>query len=217
MQRASARRNQISIESKIARQMSRLGSSDYEERINAIEKLGDLFEDKGAPQELLAMLSDKDELVRVTAAEVLGNLGDIKARPALWKHANDSSPLVRSYIARAIGQVGTMADTPNLRNWLRKERSQYAKIGIYESLYRLGNPEYLLHLLNLLHSKDYRIRCAVAHVLSDLVDCKYVAEFVRSVLKAAVGNEKTIAAQSSYASAIKDLDRFIKKNLTLSQ
>ena len=195
----------------------KLGHRDYEVRMRAVERLGVLLTENSAPRELIGMLEDNDDLVRVAAAETLGRIGDREALPDLWKAINDSSSLVRSYVAQAIGMLGDAADAEKLVKRLKHERDTHSKMGIYEALYRLGDDRYLLKLIALLKSRDYRIRCAVANALPTLLDDRSLAQFILSILRGVMSKEPTIAAKSSMSSAIMCIDRYIKTRASESK
>jgi HEAT repeat protein len=150
------------------------------------------------------MLEDPDVLVRVEAAESLATIGDPKALPALWRAIDDRSPLVRSYVAGAIGSFGRAGDIPKLEQLLKKERSDTVKVGIYQALYELGRKDMLLSLISLLmESNDYRVRIATANILAEVVLDKSNVAMVLDALRRALKREETVAGRSSIRSSLR--------------
>ena len=196
----------------VAPLISKLEDSDSEVRMIAARGLGDLLTGKNSPPELIGKLHDRDELVRIETAESLGVIGDKKALPELWKALADSSSLVRSYVAGAIGELGSRKDIARLEDRLRQENSDTSRVGYYQALYKLGKRNALDQLLRLLsHSKDYRVRCAVANILCDVVDDKISALTIYTALSEALKRESTTAARSSIRSSMRDIKQgFLK-------
>ena len=196
----------------IAPLISKLEDSDSEVRMIAASGLGDLLQGKSSPPELVRKLQDPDELVRIETAESLGAIGDTNALPDLWKALEDSSSLVRSYVAGAIGELGTRKDIARLEDRLREEKSDTARVGYYQALYKLGKDEALDQLMRMLsQSNDYRVRCAVAKILCDIVDDKNSALNIYTALQKALRLEPTTAAKSSIRSSIQSIkQRFLK-------
>lgn len=117
----------------------------------------------------VSALDDRDELVRVCAAEAIGNRGRSaagRASTALRRALTDPSPLVRSYAASALGHVGAKSDLTRLRRYLEHESSDGGRLGIAEGMWALGDEHAFEDVLNLLNSQDYRVRSAAAKTLA---------------------------------------------------
>ena len=67
-----------------------------------------IFRSKLLPNRLF----DNDVLVQIAAAEALAEFGNISASKDLYKALDDESPLVRSFIAEAIGSIGSKSARP---------------------------------------------------------------------------------------------------------
>jgi len=136
-------------------------------RCAAIESVGNLLEGKkSCPLNLFKRLHDREILVRVATASTLPQIKDRRALPRLWRALRDPSPLVRSYVAAAIGQLGRTPDLVRLKKFLKKEHSSAAKIGFFDALYNLGERSFAVEgLTRLLGSRDYRVRCAISNTL----------------------------------------------------
>ncbi len=168
-----------------------------------VEGLGELLRDKGSSRLLIKGLNDRNELVRVTVAEALETIGDRQALPALRKALRDRSPLVRSYVATAIGSLGDMRDVPRLRRAAQSDKSEMARVGIYHGLYLLEQHEVISSLLQLLQSRWYRVRCATANTLSEMLDDVSEREIIVRGLRRALKEESTVAARSSIRSTLR--------------
>lgn len=194
-----------------------LRDRDSEVRSAATDSLGTLLSGGQSPRQLIKMLEGRNELVRVAAAESLGAIGDRKALPALWRAINDRSPLVRSYIAGAIGSFGRAGDIPKLEQLLKKERSDTVKVGIYQALYESGRKNVLLPLISLLmDSNDYRVRIATSKILADVVLDKSNAPTILDALRSALKREETIAGRSSIRSSLRIVRQSMTSNAKLS-
>jgi HEAT repeat protein len=184
--------------------VSELSAKSPDKRTEAAAQIGSILARAGdSPQALIRALQDRSELVRVQAAESLGLIGDRTALRALWMALRDRSGLVRSYVASAIGDLGKKKDAGRLRRALARERSSRAKVGYYAALHKLGEREAIPRLIELLRSADYRVRCAAANNLGRLVSRGREAETVSRALRAAMREEPTVAARSSFRSSLR--------------
>jgi HEAT repeat protein len=183
-----------------------LADRHREVRYEAAQALGRVLRGSGkAPAALLRAIADRDELVRVAASEAAGDIGDKRAARQLRRRLNDPSSLVRSWAASALGWLSVRGARGALMTASRRERSATARVGIYEALFRLGEPSSLQQLLALLRSKQYRVRCAVANTVADLpLDPGSKGE-VRRALREALAAEQTVAATSSLKFALRRL------------
>ena len=162
-------------------------------------------------QKLVKGLRDADELVRIEVCEALANIGDPQAIPALRKALRDTSPLVRSYAAAAIGVLGSKNDIPTLETQLRNEFSDAAKVGLYHGLFKLGKLDMLVGLSGLLQSSDYRVRCAVANTLCEVVADQDSARIILPELRKALSLESTVAAQEAIENSLTVLRQVASK------
>lgn len=185
--------------------VARLNDSDSEVRMSAIESIGKLADGKLYAKEITNYLEDKNELVRVAAAEFLGEFGGITVLDKLEMALNDKSALVRSYVTEAIGSIGQPKSVKVLEKHLSIEDDETAKVGFYVGLYKLDKKDSLEKLLKLLESENYRIRCAVANSLSSLALSSTETSRVKKILKNALNKEETVAARSSITSTLEFL------------
>lgn len=191
--------------------VGQLGAKSSEKRRETAAEIGSMLTRAGeSPQALIRALRDRSDLVRVEAAESLGLIRDRRALRALWRALKDQSGLVRGYVASAIGDIGSEKDLTRLRRALATERSPMAKVGFYEALHKLGRRDAIPQLIELTRARDYRVRCAAANTLGRLASRRQEAETVSRALRAAIREEPTVAARSSFRSSL----RLLRERLT---
>lgn len=156
-------------------------------RSTAIEYLGDLYEDKGiATPWLHPYLRDREWLVRVETIESLTRIGDKSALPLLIKMLQDEHNIVRSYAAHGIGDLCGKRYKSELRQALKDEADERAKVGMAYGLFALGDTSALSLLIDFLGSSSYVIRCAAANSMVDLdLDAQQHEQVVAAVSHAA--------------------------------
>jgi HEAT repeat protein len=153
--------------------LQRLMSSDHAEvRRAAVMGLGKIGSAR-AKGLLMIALADEDPDVQIVAAHALGSLRDEKTGAPfvddLLTALNSELAHVRSAVARALGQTGSMLAAAPLRELLRESESGVA-IAAVEALGKLG-PEQLAQRLEpaLLHNDSEVVKAAL-RVLSDWRD-----------------------------------------------
>lgn len=186
--------------------VKRLNDNNSEVRRAAISSLGFLLVGQKSPRVLMEKLGDRNMLVRIETCETLGAIGDKKALPALLRALYDSSPLVRSYAAGAIGELGGQKEIGSLEERLKVEKSETAKVGIYQALYQLGRQNILPALISMLRSKDYRVRCATANILSKVVANEKTSPIILDALHGALRREPTLAGRDAIESSVRYLN-----------
>ena len=182
--------------------VSMLDDSSDEVRMLAIESIAKLDDGKRYVKQIAKYLQDKNELVRVAAAEFLGEFGKPNVLDDLEMALNDESALVRSYVTASIGSIGQKKSVSVPEKFLLSERDEVARVGFYVGLHKLKQKEYLHQLMELIESEDYRVRCAAANSLSSLKLASTEISLVVKILKSALGKEKTVAARSSIESTL---------------
>jgi HEAT repeat protein len=168
-----------------------------EVRMRAIEAWGRIG---GNCEVLIDALVDRDELVRVAAAESLDAPGSRKAARALRKTLRDRSALVRSYAATALGRTGFQSDRVRLRHSLSRERSDGVRLGILEGLWLLGDRKAFDEALQLVNSSDYRVRCATAGALAGTFLSRRTRPLIVASLVKRFDVEETRAVRSTITS-----------------
>lgn len=175
-------------------------------RLAAAEGLSH-FSTNSSVEALITALKDRNDLVRVAAAESLGYLGSDAAVDALLEALSDKSFLVRSWVASALGDINYAEEkvTPRLKNMLVKERSSLVRLQLYYALYKFGDESVLPMMLSFLFNRSYKLRCAAANSLADILNVSN-KDIILESLRRAEQVEPTIAAQSSIQNAISSCD-----------
>ncbi|MBC2181135.1 HEAT repeat domain-containing protein [Listeria booriae] len=113
-------------------------------------------------------LQNEDEIVRISAIEIIGKQQVFEQLPALISSLTDSDELVRCYAAETIAFLGT-----DLKDQLvmqaKAEQDEIARTGLYYALYSLGATEYLTALLELLESESHVVVIRTVHHLADIM------------------------------------------------
>ena len=125
-------------------------------RLLAAEALG-MLGAKGALDALAQRLtSDPDVMVRVHAAEALGELRDPSANPVLIQALEDPDSTVRAYVAEALPLVLGAPDRTEgaIREQLNRESEDFARIFLLAALYVLGDTASLTALLGRVQGMD---------------------------------------------------------------
>ncbi|MBC2116186.1 HEAT repeat domain-containing protein [Listeria booriae] len=114
-------------------------------------------------------LQNEDEIVRISAIEIIGKQQVFEQLPALINSLTDSDELVRCYAAETIAFLGT-----DLKDQLvmqaKAEQDEVARTGLYYALYSLGATEYLTALLELLDSESHVVVIRTVNHLVDIMN-----------------------------------------------
>ncbi|MBC2162209.1 HEAT repeat domain-containing protein [Listeria booriae] len=114
-------------------------------------------------------LQNEDEIVRISAIEIIGKQQVFEQLPVLINSLTDSDELVRCYAAETIAFLGT-----DLKDQLvmqaKVEQDEVARTGLYYALYSLGATEYLPALLKLLESESHVVVIRTVHHLAGIMN-----------------------------------------------
>jgi HEAT repeat protein len=102
--------------------------------------------------------------------------------------------------------IGGPADLRRLRLAASRERSDTAKLGIYTGLWSLGERSALPKILQMLSSRNYRVRCAAAETLSTLAD-KGNQQTIVDALRSSLTDEPTLAARTALRRSLESIRR----------
>jgi len=183
-----------------------LSDKNHAVRYTAAECLGALHEDEGiAASWLYPLLQDPNELVRIETLESLGRIGDKKSVPLIVKRLDDDLPLVRSYAAHFVADLGGKKYLPELAKRKTLEKDDVARVGLAYALFTLGDSEQRSVLLELLSSTNYAVRCASANSLSALDFTPAQHQAVVSALSHAAQNALAVADRSTMERVEKEL------------
>ncbi|GBC96149.1 hypothetical protein HRbin16_01950 [bacterium HR16] len=190
--------------------LKRLDSKDAVDRCDAVEALGQYPH----PRVLLTLhhvlLFDPSDLVRCTAAEQIGYAGNPSSLPFLLAALADTFWLVRGWAASAIGDIGvaqyrTLNIKHILEDVLRYESHAFVLLNVTYALYQLGEKQYLPRIVAFLSPRSYRVRCAAANVLSEVIDNN--KSVICAALRDALAKEKTVAVQDALRKALSHCDQ----------
>ena len=111
----------------------------------------------------------KNEFVRRSAAEGLGEIGDPAAVPFLIKALKDKDMVVRSLALYSLGKIGDPAAVPALIKALKvKANEPDVRRFAVETLGEIGDPAAVPALIKAVKDKDEEVRKAAAHALKKL-------------------------------------------------
>lgn len=153
---------------------------------------------------IIESLSDDDELVRATCAEIIGSWKDRRYAANLIRQINDESWVVRSAIVIALAEIGVVSAIDVLEHRLRDAYDE-ERIALYFALCKLGRSQYLPLFLNGLFHEFYRIRCATANLSARIVTPANRG-LILNLLSAVLKEESTKAAISSIQNAIIEIN-----------
>jgi HEAT repeat protein len=183
--------------------IARTADKSAEVRMRAVEALGRLRVPSG--NVVANALFDRDELVRVAAAEAVSRKRIRNAASLLGSALNDRSPLVRRYVAIAMGTLRLKQCEALMLRRLEKEESDSAKVGLFEGLWMMGQRTLLPGAMRLLDSDDYHVRCAMASALSStFATADNRLQIVRA-LRSRLRDENTIAGKQAMRNALQHL------------
>lgn len=156
----------------VATAWSRLESEHCTLRIEAIEAAARHGVVVAIPNIIWSLEHDKVSLVRVCAAEALGDLEVTNAAVVavlLRALHEDRGTLVRAYAADALARLGVPEAEREIRRRLARERNTRARASMLVALLRLGDAEALKRLLRMLKRvHNWGIQTAIISLLSEL-------------------------------------------------
>lgn len=141
-------------------------------RAEVVDSLGILTYTAAIEPIMFLLKNDPDPLVRASAAETLGDLGQEEAIAAIFAALLDADESVRSYAANSIGLLGTPTLLPKLAAYIKSENSLRVKAELLGARYRLGAKEDIHLFLDLLENTDEDMATALLNILADLIDRK---------------------------------------------
>lgn len=106
-------------------------------------------------------------VVRAGICWSLGEIGRPEAREALLKAIDDQEPLIREAACRALGKVGTPADTVTLARVMAADSDPDCRIAAIEGIENFGEPDPRVEivLVDALENPDPAIRLAAYQAL----------------------------------------------------
>ena len=147
------------------------------------------------------LAADPDYMVRTSAAESLGMIGDLQGLYSLLKALHDRNALVRGWAAVALSKFPAAEAMEPLKQCVAEDRSHFFKFCAMASLISLGTSEFLPPLILELRSKNYRVRCSAATALGEVANIINETDIL-DALAAQLRRERFLAVKSSIYAAI---------------
>jgi HEAT repeat protein len=130
---------------------------------------------------LIQALLDKDDVVRIAAADALGRLGDSQAKEPLLPLLKDPNAGVRTAAACALGSFGDLSVGEELLPLLRDPNWE-TRVAALESLGRLRDPRATEAVIACLRDPDREVREKAAECLGLIGDHRAVAPLLEALL-----------------------------------
>ena len=159
--RVSAQENGQSLETLL----NLLNDPDYYVRLNTIEGL--VKTGKPAVKPLLEMLKNADPTLRMSVAEILGKIGDVRALRPLVALLEDDDAFVRIYAINALGDLKSESAVKPLLRFIKDEDPE-ARKSLAEALGKIDDNMALKPLIKLLEDPDIRVRESAARALWEI-------------------------------------------------
>lgn len=189
----------------VEQQLVSLGAhDDWEVKYQVMEKLGELCH-QGLSTEAAAYLqqalSDKRELIRCQAVDVLSDYPYAICVDGIIRAMSDESLLVRTHAVEVLGWWGCKEVEPLIMKGIDELEEDAEKESRYFSLALLGHQFAVGEMLALLSSPDYLVQCSIANSIHCIVSPNNHDE-IMAALRLALARAKTVAARSSLEECI---------------
>lgn len=166
-------------------------------RVDAIEAIGVLRYVPASSDLLERRRQDTNGLVRICAAEALGEL-DVQDDPTIAAliaaMEADHNELVRAYAAESLGRLRTTSARARIQAQLGVDRSSRARASMLLALYHLGDPVALARLLRMLRRvRRWEMEAAILNMLREIVAPHDRIEIERALLKIAKSKPDFVA------------------------
>jgi HEAT repeat protein len=146
---AQESRNLTPVQLEIQKQQQRLGSSDVEERRDAVMRLGTMRL-AAASRAVLPALQDAAAIVRVTAAKAILSIGNEESVPYLLPLLNDKDEFVRREAAYALGLTRSRSATAALSELLLNDKEDGVRGAAAVALGQIGDEAAVIALVGTL-------------------------------------------------------------------
>jgi HEAT repeat protein len=146
---AQSTSNLTPVQAAIAKQQQRLGSTDEEERRDALMRLGAMHR-VAASRAALPLLSDPSAIVRVTAAKAILSLDPAESAAALLPLLNDKDEFVRREVAYALGATRSRTATTSLIDRLLNDKEDGVRGAAAVALGMIGDENAVIPLASVL-------------------------------------------------------------------
>jgi HEAT repeat protein len=146
---AQSTRDLTPVQAAIAKQQERLGSTDEEERRDALMRLAAMHR-PAASRLALPLLSDPSPIIRVTAAKAILSLDPAESAAALLPLLNDKDEFVRREVAYALGMTRSRLATTSLVDRLLNDKEDGVQGAAAVALGMIGDDNAVIPLATVL-------------------------------------------------------------------
>ena len=146
---AQSTRNLTPVQAAIEKEQQRLGSSDAEERRDALMRLGAMHR-AAASRVALPLLSDPAPIVRATATKAILSLEPDESAAALLPLLNDKDEFVRRETAYALGLTHSRTATTSLTDHLLNDKEAGVRGAAAVALGRIADENAVIALASTL-------------------------------------------------------------------
>ena len=117
---------------------------------------------------LKELACDRNYLVQIEALDSLSGICEASVKDIILQCMNSAHPLVRGYAYRCLSEFDM--DTSAIRQQLQmvKEKNTWARIELYISEARAGDPTRIQKLLKMYPKCNYLNRCAISNGIADI-------------------------------------------------
>jgi HEAT repeat protein len=173
-----------------------LQSDEPLDRCDAIEDFPEAEDAEEIFPFILAALDDPDDMVRVSACEILGLFPYEPVRKKLNSHwEKESNDLVKEYCIRSLGMVGTIDDYIYILNIIKTTKNQriksFAISGLIEGMQFELFPILIEHLTN----QDYDLKLSLGYLSANSIQ-KILTTFKMSLSEAEKGLEQCLKVKN---------------------
>jgi HEAT repeat protein len=144
-----------------------LNDDDVLVRSAVADALGVMHYEPALPGLERVLRQDPEPLVRASAAESLGDLGNAIALGVLHEALDDPDDAVRAFAANSIGLLGNRDDIERLRGRAEADSSAEVRASLEAARYRLGEDTVDV-LIALISTADTQTASAMLNLLRDL-------------------------------------------------
>ncbi|MFU7013959.1 HEAT repeat domain-containing protein [Pseudomonas aeruginosa] len=153
-------------------------------------------------------LSDTDELVRLVAAEALGDWKDLSSESLLDNLLKDPDWLVRGEAAISLAKIGSQRITGIIEKKINMNITKNEKLR-YACAAFIVEKESMSRMIEIYKSGNHRIKCATFNLLADAIHFKYREDknLIRFAIKWANSlEERQVSVESTRKNFLKELE-----------
>lgn len=145
---------------------------EFEVRVRVTEALGTREDANAVLPTLMKLIQDANPVVRRTAADSMGNIGDVNAVSSLCDAMNDEDETVRSHAAEALGKIPTDQSAEVLVQAFLHDEDYNVRYFAKQSLGEVGivAVEAIIDVVN--ETDDPALLVEICEILGNLADAR---------------------------------------------